>query len=72
VTYQITLNNLAILLLEKEQKKEAKEKFKNALEILEPMSVKNPDNKKLNEELSLTREKLEVLEIEPDTPEQPS
>ena len=55
------LNNLGTLFSEKGQKEEAKENFKKAFEILETLSKKDPENKKLKEELSLTREKLETL-----------
>jgi tetratricopeptide (TPR) repeat protein len=57
----MTLNNLGTLFSEKGQKEEAKENFKKALEILKTLSEKNPENKQLQEELSLMREKLEAL-----------
>ena len=57
----MTLNNLGTLFSEKGQKEEAKENFKNALEILELLSKNYPENKELKEELYLTREKLEGL-----------
>ncbi len=68
----MTLNNLGTLLSERGQKEEAKENFKKALEILENLSNSDPENKTLKEEISRTREKFEALEVEHETPNQPS
>jgi len=58
---EMTLNNLGILFSEKGQKEEAKKNFKEALEILEILSKKDPKNKKLKEEISLRRKKIERI-----------
>ena len=65
VVYQLNagtiLNNRGDLFFENDQKEEAKENFKKALEILESLSKKNLENKKLIEELNFIREKFKEL-----------
>lgn len=58
---EMTLNNLGILFSEKGQKAEAKKNFKESLEILETLSKKDLRDKKLKEEISLRREKIENI-----------
>jgi hypothetical protein len=57
----MTLNNLGILLSEEGQKEEAKDNFEKALKILGGLSKDFPENRRVKEELSLTRERLEGL-----------
>lgn len=57
----MTLNNLGTLFSERGQKEKAKDNFKKALRILEILSKKNPENKKIKRELSLTQEKFKAL-----------
>ncbi len=57
----MALQNLGILFYETGQKEEAKKNLEKALEILEDLNKSDPENKKVEEELNLTREKLETL-----------
>jgi len=57
----MALQNLGILFYETGQKEEAKKNLKKALEILDDLNKSDPENKKVEEELSFTRKKLETL-----------
>ena len=57
----MALQNLGILFYETGQKEEAKKNLKKALEILDDLNKSDPENKKIEEELSFTRKKLETL-----------
>lgn len=57
----MTLQNLGLLFSEKGQKEEARENLKKALEILKNLRESDPENRRIEEELNFTREKLEAL-----------